>query len=73
MPARRGAVAARSLLQRREAPPVALLGVGNAMLGMGAVVLFNSTKMLLGEDHEGANAQEGCMMMHRGNGNHFMI
>ena len=64
---RRGAVPARSLLQRRDAPPVVMLGVGNLMLGMGAVVLFNSTKMLLVGimNHEGANARGGCgMMMH---------
>ena len=73
MPARRGAVAARSLLQRREAPPVAMLGVGNLMLGVGAVVLFNSTKMLLVGIMKVLMHEEGCMMMHRGEGNYFMI
>ena len=69
----RGAVPARSLLQRRDAPPVAMLGVGNLMLGMGAVVLFNSTKMLLVGIMRVLLLDKGCMMMHRGNGNHFMI
>ena len=61
------------LLQRRDAPPVAMLGVGNLMLGMGAVVLFNSTKMLLVGIMRVIMHDEGCMMMHRDNGNHFMI
>ena len=69
----RGAVPARSLLQRRDAPPVAMLGVGNLMLGMGAVVLFNSTKMLLVGIMRVLMHDEGCMMMHRGEGNYFMI
>ena len=69
----RGAVPARSLLQRRDAPPVAMLGVGNLMLGVGAVVLFNSTKMLLVGTMSVLIHGEGCMMMHRGEGNYFMI
>ena len=36
-----------------------MLGVGNLMLGMGAVVLFNSTKMLLVWIMTGANARGG--------------
>ena len=52
---------------------VAMLGVGNLMLGMGAVVLFNSTKMLLVGIMRVLMHEEGCMMMHRGEGNYFMI
>ena len=65
---------ARSLLQRRDAPPVAMLGVGNLMLGVGAVVLFNSTKMLLVGTMR-VLMHEGCcsMMMHRGEGNYAII
>ena len=69
----RGAVPVRLLLLRRDAPPVAMLGVGNLMLGMGAVVLFNSTKMLLVGIMRVLMHEEGCMMMHRGEGNYFMI
>ena len=61
------------LLQRRDAPPVAMMGVENLMLGMGAVVLFNSTKMLLVGIMRVLMHEEGCMMMHRGKGNYFMI
>ena len=50
-----------------------MLGVGNLMLGMGAVVLFNSTKMLLVGIMRVLMHKEGCMMMHRGEGNYFMI
>ena len=57
----RGAVPARSLLQRRDAPPVAMRGVGNLMLGMGAVVrgAVQQHQDALGVDHEGANARGG--------------
>ena len=61
------------LLQRRDAPPVAMLGVGNLMLGMGAVVLLNSTKMLLVGIMRVLMHKEGCMMMHRGEGNFLMV
>ena len=50
-----------------------MLGVGNLMLGMGAVVLFNSTKMLLVGTMRVLMHEEGCMIMHRGEGNYFMI
>ena len=50
-----------------------MLGVGNLMLGMGAVVLFNSTKMLLVGIIKVLMHDEGCVMMHRGEGNYFMI
>ena len=52
---------------------MAILGVGNLMLGMGAVVLFNSTKMLLVGIMRVLMHEEGCMMIHRGEGNYFMI
>ena len=42
-------------------------------LVMTILVLFNSTKMLLVGIMRVLMHEEGCMMMHRGEGNYFMI
>ena len=62
----RGAAAARPPLRRAGAPPA-------AMLGMGAVVMLDSTEMLVLGDLLVLVHEEGTLMPRGGEGNHFML